>query len=83
MLSSAWSKNQSQPDRGFKLAATLGKVSDDPEEVVEFLRKVAAEDIVKAQPTILTLEVRNFPFRPFSRSITFEISESKYLIYPI
>ncbi|XP_043801166.1 juvenile hormone esterase-like [Apis laboriosa] len=68
MLSSAWSKNQSQPDRGFKLAATLGKVSDDPEEVVEFLRKVAAEDIVKAQPTILTLEEK------FSYAIPFGIN---------
>ena len=62
VLSSAWCKNQSQPDRAFKLAATLGKESDDPEEVFEFLQKVPAEDLVKAQPAILTLEVKNFLF---------------------
>ncbi|KAG6794781.1 esterase E4-like [Apis mellifera caucasica] len=68
VLWSAWCRNQSQPDRGFKLAATLGKKSEDPEEVVEFLRKVPAEDIVNAQPAILTLEEK------FSYSIPFGIN---------
>lgn len=51
--------NQSLPERGFKLASLLGKDSCDPEEVVKFLRTVPAEDIVKAQASVLTREANN------------------------
>lgn len=66
MLWSSWCKNQNYAIRGFRLAALLGQNSDDPEEVIEFLRKVPAEDIVKVQPNILTVEVsRRFFLYPF------------------
>ena len=56
----SWCKNENYSVRGFRLAALLGEKSKDPEEVVEFLRKVPAEDIVKVQSNIVTIEVRNF-----------------------
>lgn len=83
VLWSAWCRNQSQPERGFKLAATLGKETDDPEEVVEFLRKMTAEDIVKAQSAILTLEVKNFVFifsNKLSKRIEISCSTGKILL---
>lgn len=60
VLWSSWCKNQNYSTRGFKLAALLGEKSTNPETVIEFLRKVPAEDIVKVQSNIVTLEVRNF-----------------------
>ncbi|XP_031773149.1 esterase E4-like isoform X1 [Apis florea] len=68
VLWSSWCKSQNYAIRGFRLAALLGQKSDDPEEVIEFLRKVPAEDIVKVQPNILTLEEK------FSYSIPFGIN---------
>ncbi|XP_017890628.2 esterase FE4-like [Ceratina calcarata] len=53
-LNCTWGMNQCRPERCFKLASLLGKESTDPIEVVEFLRTVSAEDIVKAQANILT-----------------------------
>ncbi|XP_043525690.1 esterase FE4-like [Frieseomelitta varia] len=41
---------------GFKLASILGKDTTDPVEAVEFLRTVPAENIVKAQASILSSE---------------------------
>lgn len=58
----SWARNQSLPERGFKLASLLGKDSSDPEEVVEFLRSVPAEDIIKAQSSILTREANDLFF---------------------
>lgn len=62
LIRCSWAMNQSLPERGFKLASLLGKDSCDPEEVIEFLRTVPAEDIVKAQASILTREANNFFF---------------------
>lgn len=62
LIRCSWAMNQSLPERGFKLASLLGKDSCDPEEVIEFLRTMPAEDIVKAQASILTREANNFFF---------------------
>lgn len=64
----SWCKNENYSVRGFRLAALLGEKSKDPEEVVEFLRKVPAEDIVKVQSNIVTIEEK------FSYSIPFGVS---------
>ena len=53
-------KNRSE--YGFKLASLLGKDTTDPVEAVEFLRTVPAQNIVKAQESILSSEATNFPF---------------------
>ncbi|XP_068973276.1 esterase FE4-like isoform X2 [Bombus flavifrons] len=67
---------------GFKLASLLGKVSNDPVEVFEFLRTVPAEDIVKAQLTLLSPEREKasiLPFRPNSD----EVAENPVLPEPV
>ncbi|CAK9831424.1 Esterase FE4 [Anthophora retusa] len=56
LLTCPWSTNQSRPERGFKLAELLGKKSNDPVEVLKFLRSVTAKDIVKTQSCILSAE---------------------------
>ena len=65
LLTAPWSRNQSRPERCFKLAKLLGNDSTDPEEVVRFLRTVSTRDIVKTQSQILTPEevgCYNLPF---------------------
>lgn len=65
---------ENRPKRGFKLASLLGKDSNDPVEVVEFLRTVPAEDIVKAQASLLSPEVTSFLFMNILHNYN-EISE--------
>ncbi|XP_076623106.1 esterase FE4-like [Colletes latitarsis] len=43
-----------KPENCFKLASLLGIDSNDPEEIVKLLRTVSAQDIVKAQSSVLT-----------------------------
>nr|XP_003704799.2 PREDICTED: esterase FE4-like isoform X2 [Megachile rotundata]XP_012144069.1 PREDICTED: esterase FE4-like isoform X1 [Megachile rotundata] len=72
LVTCPWTYNQSQPDRGFKLASLLGKDSTNAEEVVEFLRTVPVADIVKATASILTKkETASFylPFAPNSDQV--------------
>ncbi|XP_071876871.1 esterase FE4-like isoform X3 [Bombus fervidus] len=66
----------------FKLASLLGKDSNDPVEVFEFLRTVPTEDIVKAQITLLSPErekANDLPFTPSSD----EVAENPVLPEPI
>lgn len=59
-MKSFWAVNQSLPERGFNLAKYLGNLSNDPVEVVEFLRTVSAEDIAGAQTALLSQEANIF-----------------------
>ncbi|XP_003690072.1 esterase E4-like isoform X3 [Apis florea] len=82
VLWSSWCKSQNYAIRGFRLAALLGQKSDDPEEVIEFLRKVPAEDIVKVQPNILTLEEKFAYAIPFGVSYD-EIADDPVMPEPV
>lgn len=73
----SWAMNQSLPERGFKLASLLGKDSCDPEEVVKFLRTVPAEDIVKAQASVLTRE------ETLSHNLAFGINNDEVAENPV
>lgn len=59
-MRSFWAINQSRPERGFNLAKYLGNLSNDPVEVIEFLRTVSAEDIARAQTALLSKEANIF-----------------------
>lgn len=53
-MTASWALGQSRAENGFKLASLLGKDSTDPKEVVEFLRTIPVQKIIKAQSEILT-----------------------------
>ncbi|XP_068972710.1 esterase FE4-like [Bombus flavifrons] len=73
---------ENRPKRGFKLASLLGKDSNDPVEVVEFLRTVPAEDIVKAQASLLSPEKEETSTLAFGLDYD-EVAENPVLPKPI
>ncbi|XP_076286592.1 esterase FE4-like [Lasioglossum baleicum] len=82
LLTCPWSLNQSKPERCFRLAKVLGKDSTDPEEVVQYLRTVDANDIVKAVEHILTEQERKQFVLPFALN-TDDIAENPVLPFPM
>lgn len=76
-LNCTWSKDKNRPERSFRLASLLGKESTDPLEVVEFLRTVPAEEIVKAQANVLT------PEETASYNLAFGVSSDPFADDPV
>ncbi|XP_076286573.1 esterase FE4-like isoform X2 [Lasioglossum baleicum] len=82
LLTCPWSLNQSKPERCFRLAKVLGNDSTDPEDVVQYLRTVDANDIVKAVDRILTQQEKADFDIPFGLN-TDEMAENPVLPFPL